>query len=53
MSGNGKTVFFWLNFQQVLGKTGGWVSHSREGGNPVHRLRISKGMRSGFPLSRE
>jgi hypothetical protein len=27
--------------------------HSRESGNPVRGQRISKGLRSGFPLSRE
>jgi hypothetical protein len=28
-------------------------SHSRESGNPVRKQRISYGLRSGFPLSRE
>jgi hypothetical protein len=27
--------------------------HSRESGNPVRRRRISNGLRSRFPLSRE
>src|SRR5208337_1848615 len=29
------------------------AGHSRGGGNPVCRQRISKGLRGGFPLSRE
>ncbi len=29
------------------------ASHSRESGNPVREERISQGLRSGFPLSRE